>query len=202
MISKSYVSQTFQELSQKGTFRWQKTDAGLPKAAFTPNDPTDRTTAFDGELFIENCLAGELERFSTAARAMRKADADPNAGNPGTDRNSKKGQVEVVGERNENWNGAIRSSQGGQFEGSMKLGTSTKANQMTRTFGLAGVEEMKTHVGFHHFPGYHSESMQMLKNSPEEICIQVVTSGPDGPGADSHVYRIGPKGLLMIEDSI
>jgi hypothetical protein len=109
--------------------------------------------------------------------------------------------VEVIAEPNEPWNGAIRSSRDGQFKGSMTLGASIKANQMTRAFGLGGVEEMNTQVGFHHFPGYHSESMELLKNSPKEICIKVVTSGPQGPGAESHLYRIGPHGLLMIEDS-
>ena len=201
MISKSYVAQKFQELSQKGTFRWQKTEGGLPKAGFTPNHPADQQTAFEGEMFVENCLAGELERFATAARSMRKADKDPDAGNPGTDRDPGKGHVEVNGEPNANWNGAIRSSHDGQFKGIMTLGVSTQSNSMSQAFGLSGVEQMETQVGFHHFPGYHSESMEVLKNSPSEICIKVSTSGPEGPGAESHVYRIGPRGLLMIEDS-
>lgn len=200
MIGTSYIPQKFQELSQRGTFRWETTDHGVPEVRFTPTDPTDRDATFQAEMFIDNALGGELQRFATAARALRQADADPSAGPSGPDRDARKGRVEVVGERNENWDGAIRSSSGGQFRGLMKFAADAASHPLTEAFGLTGVREMKTQVGFHHFPGYSSEALELIQNSPDQICIQVNTSGPEGPGAESHVYRIGPGGFLRLEE--
>lgn len=72
MISKSYLSREFQELSQIGTFRWERGQTGLPTVKFTPSDPADKQAAFEGELFVENCLGGELERFESHSDSANK----------------------------------------------------------------------------------------------------------------------------------
>jgi len=169
---------------------------------FQPDDPADKETVFLAELYIDNTLGGELERFGASARAMRKADRDPHAGEarPGVDRDARKGRVEVTNARNEHWDRAIRSSTGGSFDGSMKIADSPSPNPLARQLGLQGVEEMQTHVGYHYFPGYYSESMKLLKNTPEEVSLKVVTGGLYA-GAEGHVYRMMPGGVLVIEDS-
>jgi hypothetical protein len=195
MINESYAPRRFKELSQSGTFRWENAKTRLPEVVFTPNDPSDEITVRSAEDFVDNVLARELARFATSAGNLREADLDPKAGQPGiSDRNAEPGKVRVSGERNENWDGAIRSSRGRLFSGSMEMGKAPKKpNPLAEAFSLTGVKSMQT-LSVDHVDTHHTESMELLKNSPQQIAIAVNTSSEG-----RHVYRIGPDGLITIE---
>ena len=202
MISRAYFPEKFQELSRKGNFHWYITEAGLPKVGFAPHDSCDQLAALEGEMFVENDLGGRLERLTTAAQTMRLADADPRAGNPGADRDPRPGHVEVSGERNEHWDGAVGSSSGGQFSGSLKFRPRAEpSSPLARAFGLDEVTEMKTVVAHHQFPGYHCEEVELLANTSEEIRLKVVAGGSEAPRAESYTLRLGPGGLLFVEEN-
>jgi hypothetical protein len=201
MTCRSYLPEKFQELSRKGSFHWQTTDAGLPKAGFVPHDPSDRKTAFEGELFVENDLGGQLERLATSARRMRQADADPKLGVGSVDRDPGPGQVVIDGQRNEHWDGAHRSSSGCQFSGRLKFQAGAEPSScLARAFGLEGVSELKTLVVSHEVDSSYCREVELLSNTPQEIRVQVVEGGSLAPGAESYVLRLGPRGALFVEE--
>jgi hypothetical protein len=194
MINESYAARQFKALSEKGSFRWETAKTGLPEVVYTPTDPSDKMVAWSGEDFVDNVLARELARFATSAGNLRAADLDPKAGQYGVaDRCAERGKVQVSGERNENWDGAIRSSSGRRFSGSMEMAkASKKPSPLAEAFSLDGVKSMETLSV--DLQDLHKSSMQLLKNSPKEIAIAVNTSSEG-----RHVYRIGPDGLITIE---
>jgi hypothetical protein len=193
MIAESFARRKYKELSQSGTFRWERARGGLPEVIFTPNNPNDQVLTGSAEDFIDNVLAGELARFARSAQNLRAADLDPRAGSPGVaDREPQPNKVRVSGERNENWNGAIRSSRGRSYSASLEMERNpAEPNRLAEAFSLDGVTSMKTLSV--DSQALHTESMELLKNTSQELEIAVHTSSEG-----RHVYQMGPDGRLKI----